>query len=59
MRIMIFTNMISKYHALGDSDVERQIFSVIIIICLLLYISAGVFTGIENAHVISMAHQEF
>jgi len=56
---MIFTNMISKYHALGDSDVERQIFSVIMIICLLLYISAGVFTGIENAHIINMAHQEF
>lgn len=48
IRIIIFTQTVDKYYKLGDGDVERQIFNVIIMTILLFYISSGIFVAIEN-----------
>ena len=47
-RIIIFTTTLDKYYKIGDGDVERQIFNVVVICILLFYISSGVYTAVEN-----------
>ena len=49
VRIVMFTNMLTKYYQLGESDVERHIYGVVFTSSSLLYISSGIFTYIENA----------
>lgn len=48
IRIIIFTNVLSKYHQLGQTDVDRQMSQVYILGILLAYISSGVYTQVEN-----------
>lgn len=55
IRIIIFTKMFQHQYPIGETDVDRQIINVIIIIFLLLYISSGTFTNIENANAVYIA----
>jgi voltage-gated potassium channel len=42
------TNVLKKLTAMGETDVSRKIFSLIIFLLVLMYISAGMFMVLEN-----------
>jgi hypothetical protein len=48
LRIMKATNVLKKLTAIGETDVSRKIFSLIIFLLVLMYISAGLFMVLEN-----------
>jgi len=48
VRAVSFGIIIAKYFKLGSTDVDRQINVVVMTMCILIYISSGVFTVVEN-----------
>jgi competence protein ComGC len=48
MRTTKATNILRKLVVIGDTDVSRKIFSIIIMLLVLIYISAGMFLVLEN-----------
>jgi competence protein ComGC len=41
-------NVLKKLVPIGDTDVSRKIFSLILFLLVLMYISAGLFMVVEN-----------
>jgi hypothetical protein len=57
MRMIMFTDMVSKYYEPGETDEDKQIANVLILLFLMFYISSGVFTQIEGADEVYLAYQ--
>jgi voltage-gated potassium channel Kch len=56
MRAIIFSQMLLEYHKhrLAETDVDREIISVMLTVVLIFFIGSGLFNGIENANLIQI-----
>jgi len=56
LRVALFCIIMLKYHELGDTDYDRQINYIFIILVLIVIVSSGLFSEIENSQNLEDIH---
>lgn len=49
IRVNYFASVMTKFHEIGDSDVNRKINQAVSLVVMLMYVSAGIFIEMENS----------
>jgi len=51
-RVSMFAIVLLRTYKLGKTEVDRQMYSIILTLLLLIYISTGIFSEVENQQII-------
>jgi acetyl-CoA C-acetyltransferase/potassium large conductance calcium-activated channel subfamily M alpha protein 1 len=58
VRVGITAKVLLRTIKLGKTEVDRQMYSIVILLLLLIYISSGIFTDVENQEKLKQAKED-